>query len=214
MKLCIASANNKGGVGKSTTAALVSAALATPQFRVAIVDLDKQGTCRAWAQAGAGKFAPMVVSATADTLKEVLAGLDAELVMLDCPPTADAPETLAAMGVADLLMVPATPSAPDYWSTDEMLVTAKVHYPSLAHLVVLNQMTSTTLSSEMEELFRKTWPNGVAQSTLAFRTAYREAAAHGVGLHQLPGRKGPYEPAVRELEKVAVEVLTTALGRK
>jgi len=210
MKLCIASANNKGGVGKSTTAALLSAALATPAFRVAIVDMDKQGTCSAWAKAGGDKFAPLVVKATAATLTTVLGSIDAELVLIDCPPDAEAPETLAALDVADLLMVPATPSAPDYWSTDEMLIAAKLRKPDLACLIVLNMATPTNHSAEMESAYRQTWP--VAKYTLGFRTAYREAAAYGVGLRQLGHAKA--KAAVSELEAVAVEVLTTAMAAK
>lgn len=52
----IAVANNKGGVGKTTTAGSIGAALATLGHRVLLVDLDEQCNLSSWL--GAGKSSP------------------------------------------------------------------------------------------------------------------------------------------------------------
>lgn len=57
----IAVANNKGGVGKTTTAGSVGAALATLGHRVLLVDLDEQCNLSSWL--GAGKSSPHHVGA-------------------------------------------------------------------------------------------------------------------------------------------------------
>jgi len=221
MKLTVVVANHKGGCGKTSLSLLVASTLASETFRVVVIDLDPQGSAGMWAQAGQGKFPAQVVPATAETLDAVLKALDVDLVIIDCPPSSTAPETLAALDRADLIVVPSLPSTLDYWATDAMNIAALLRRPTVPRLVVLNQQNHTNLAAELTEVFRRTWtgPSAandagitVAQASLGDRTVYREAAARGLGVKQLPGRTN--HEAVAELDALAVEILTTAIRAK
>jgi len=222
MKITIAVANHKGGCGKTSLSMLLSSTLSNETYRVAVVDLDPQGSAGLWSQAGQGQFPAQVVPATADTLKAVLKGLDVDLVILDCPPSSTAPETLAAIDCADLIVVPALPSSLDYWATDALAIAVLLRRPSVPRLVVLNQQNYTNLATELTQVFRQTWTGEksqaddagttVAEHSLGDRIVYREAAARGLGIRQLPGR--PNKEALNELDALAVEVLKTAIRAK
>jgi chromosome partitioning protein len=187
---------------------LVAAALCSDTFRVAVVDLEPQGSACLWAAVGDGKFPAHVVSATAATLADVLAGLEEfDAVMLDCPPSSIAPETLAALDVATLAVIPCCPSSLDYWATDAMCMAAEHRRPGLPRLVVVNQFTNTNISRQLAAHITKTWPTATAR--LSLRTTYREAAALGVGVRQHPGRAN--HDAISEIRALALEILTTAL---
>lgn len=207
MKLKICCANHKGGAGKTTTTMLLAGALASDTFRVAVIDLDSQGSACLWSETS-GRFPAKVVPAKAATLPQVLESLkDYDLVLMDCPPSSTAPETLAAMAVATLALIPCMPSAPDFWATDALVNVVETRFPSLPKLVLVNQASHTALAKEMVGHIEQTWPT--AKSRLGARTAYREAAAAGLSLRQLPGRAN--HDAIAELDALSLEILTTAL---
>jgi chromosome partitioning protein len=58
----IASVNSKGGVGKTTAAVNLAAALATPARRVLLVDLDSQASASRWYGVERAKLKPSVAS--------------------------------------------------------------------------------------------------------------------------------------------------------
>lgn len=207
MQLILCTANHKGGSGKTTTALLVAATLSSPTYRVAVVDLDPQGSATIWAAAGDGKFPATVVPAKAANLAEVLVELKGyDAVLLDCPPSSTAPETLAALDASHLIVVPCGASPLDYWATDAMVNAAALRCPNTPVLVVVNNYTHTKLSAEMAGHIATTWPT--ARARLTARTVYREAAALGVGLRQMPGRTN--RDALNELDALSLELLTNA----
>ena len=207
MKLRIAVANHKGGSGKTTTTMLLAGTFASDTFKVGVIDLDPQGSATLWAQAS-DRFPAVVVPATAGTLTKALEQLqDCDMVLIDCPPSSTAPETLAALAVANLAVIPCMPSAPDFWATDALVNVIDLRFPQLPKLVVVNQFSHTSLAREMAGHVRTAWPSAKVQ--LGARTAYREAAAAGLALRQLPGRAN--HDAAAELDSLSLEILTTAL---
>ena len=105
----------KGGSGKSTTAASIAVAAFQQARRVFLLELDRQGTLSDWADARQLEAGPDFerIEATAldkafPTLRE--AGYD--LAIIDTPGV-DSPATVAAMRAADLCLVPCRPTATD-----------------------------------------------------------------------------------------------------
>lgn len=122
----IASANLKGGTGKSTIAVNLACALAVRGHRVVLVDVDPQQTAVDWASGGALPLE--VVAAPPIDLHQqgrwpkraVDLARRTDIVVLDLPPLVG---RILASGlmIADLVLVPITPSAVDVAPTAEVL---------------------------------------------------------------------------------------------
>src|ERR1039458_6592258 len=100
MTTCTAFVNGKGGVGKTTCATLIAAALKDAGLAVSIEDRDPQGS----ATTAAGIFGLPV-------------GAGESIVIMDTAPSIAAPETLDAIRTADLVILVTTPSPLDLATT-------------------------------------------------------------------------------------------------
>ena len=123
----IAVVNLKGGVGKSTIAVNLACELAGRQS-VVVVDADSQATATDWARRGdlpaRVETLPLDDESRVGPWVEKVLGLQADHVVVDCPPHIG-PATLAATGIADMVLIPVTPSGADLVATDSAL--ALVH---------------------------------------------------------------------------------------
>ena len=112
----VAICHPKGGVGKTTTTMILSAALAERGYGVLVADCDAQASASAWANAApeSKPFPAAVVNLSAYAGKvhrEIQKQLDNyDFVVIDCPPGLDSLSPQSAILVADLVIVPLPPS--------------------------------------------------------------------------------------------------------
>jgi chromosome partitioning protein len=108
----IAVLSQKGGAGKTTLAINLAGAAEAAGQRTVIIDLDPQASAKAWHDQREDKESPIVISAHAVRLPEILGTateMGADLCLIDTAPHAtDA--ALQAARAADLVLIPCRPS--------------------------------------------------------------------------------------------------------
>lgn len=120
----IAFTSNKGGVGKTTLALLLTLALRKAGHVVALQDYDAQGTASQtmvhW---------PSLAEANASPA----------FVIYDSPPTLAAPSTRAAIDTADLILIPTSADPFSFWEADKSALFALARNPQAKVRLVLNR---------------------------------------------------------------------------
>lgn len=111
----IAFVTQKGGSGKSTTAASIAVAAFQQGRRVFMLELDRQGTLSDWIESRESEEGPDCEQIDATALETALAtlkGANYDLVVIDTPGI-DSPGVNAAMRSANLCLIPCRPTATD-----------------------------------------------------------------------------------------------------
>jgi len=126
----VAVCSRKGGTGKTSLAVNLAAALAGPRRRVAVLDLDPQGSASRWAEWAEGGLPFPVHGFDTDrgpaafrAALERLAG-EVDVLILDTPPELDTPTRLALLA-ADLALIPVGPSALDLFAAQDAVAVAR-----------------------------------------------------------------------------------------
>lgn len=208
----IAVANQKGGSGKTSVCMCISGELASRGHRTLVVDADSQNTATMWSAAASddSPFPAAVLSLAAYGAKlhrEVQKMLDSyDYIVIDCPPSVDAPATQSALLIAHLVVVPVPPSPADLWSSRGIKVLierAQAINEDLKAVILVNKLQRTALSKAvLEELDNFGLP--VLKTRFASRTAYQEAVIGGTTVAAL-GRAA--KPAADEVRSLTDEVL-------
>ncbi|MGB5305360.1 MAG: ParA family partition ATPase [Gammaproteobacteria bacterium] len=202
----IAVVGNKGGTGKTTLSVNLAAGLAK-QASIAVVDADPQGSSLQWREIADVQDSISVFPASEDLQAQAFTiARKFDYVVVDCPPSVHAPQTISALEVCDLALIPVQPSPVDLWATvhiERAIVNARSTNPSLRSLLVINQLETRTILSRVvrEALSEISLP--VAKTALRRRAVYRNSALEGKTVFEMGARGAA---AAEELEQLIREV--------
>ncbi|MBN3761048.1 ParA family protein [Burkholderia sp. Ac-20365] len=145
----LAVANQKGGVGKTTTTVSICTGLHHAGYKVLGVDADPQTTLSQWAAAAPEDeegLPFMVVSLHTSRhnihreLKKLIE--DYDFIVVDCPPSVEDPRPAAVMLVSEAVIIPVSSSPADFWSSEEFIsevIKVQRHNPDLRPIWLLNK---------------------------------------------------------------------------
>jgi chromosome partitioning protein len=205
-------AQQKGGAGKTTLAAHLAIAWAGQGRRVALVDIDPQGSLATWHSLRAERlgedrigldFAAITGWRTAAEVER--RARDHDIIVIDSPPHAET-EARLAIRAATLVVLPVQPSPMDVWATRPTLDLAARE--KVTALLVLNRVPpranlTDSMLAKLAELGAT-----VAAARIGNRVALAAALADGLGISEA----APSSRAAAEIAAVAAEILLRAKG--
>lgn len=170
MSKVITVAQQKGGAGKTTLAAHIAVALSQKGNRVAVIDIDPQGSLSHWHKIREERFGEGYTGLTFTAVSGWRVSGEVnrlrrqcDYLVIDSPPHTET-EARTAIRSADMIVIPVQPSPTDLWATKATLELAKhenVQVKVVLNRVAANSRLAQTIAAELPELTETTLGNRV-----------------------------------------------------
>lgn len=204
MAKVITIAQQKGGAGKTTVAAHIAVALSQKGNRVAVVDIDPQGSLGMWHSIREKRFGEGYTGLTFTALSGWRVGSEVsrlrrtqDFIIIDSPPHTET-EARTAIRSADLIIIPVQPSPTDLWATKathELATAEKVPVRVLLNRVPANSRLAQAVSQELPDLM---------ETTVGSRVLFASSLMEGRCATEVE----PSSPAAQEIKALVKEILS------
>lgn len=171
--------SSKGGVGKTTLASALAVRATQESERVAMVDLDPQGSLAGWWHRRGGSQNPCIFS-NADTASEAVEALALDgwdWVFIDTPP-AFINIIDDAIEAAHLALIPLKAGAFDLLASEAVIM--KARQADVRHLCVLNGVNPRWGITDRALVYLRSNKVPVAETQITLRQSYAAAVTKGL----------------------------------